>query len=294
MQVLAFVLFMFIAVTAGIVIVIRSFSLLVREHKEKKLDRGLKKGVATILIGMILTVLPTAFFLFIRYSNGIGEPNYVDTGTLIVWDRGQTSFNYKGEKYEEIELNLGNKDTIYWKESVEADKKIIFNIMPETSLIDRIFNANEKENVYLVTNSTGFPIYSSYSLFVSKKHRLKVESYYNNLNNFNFWLLPDGDENNRNISIDRSDYEQLLTISNNKKTKKINSKHSVESFELYSTSKDRVIEISGPLLTKYGDKWYMEGMTTAFDDDDLDPLSNVIELPNHITEKLNRRLDKTI
>ena len=56
MQVLAFVIFLFIAFTAGIVIVIRSFFLLVKEYKEKKLDRVLKKGVATILIGIILTL----------------------------------------------------------------------------------------------------------------------------------------------------------------------------------------------------------------------------------------------
>ena len=294
MQVLAFVIFLFIAFTAGIVIVIRSFFLLVKEYKEKKLDRALKKGVATILIGIILTLLPTASFLLIRYSNSIGERNYVDTGTLIVWDPGQTSFHYKGEKYEEINLNLGNKDTVYWKESFQADRKIIFNIMSEISLIDRIFNVNEKENVYLVTNSTGFPIYSSYNLFTSEKYRLKVEAYYNDLNHYDFWLLPDGDENNRNISINRSEYGQLLTIANRKKTKKINLKNSSESFELYSISKDKVIEISGPCLIKYGDKWYMEGMTTDFDDDDLDLLTSVIELPNHITEKLNKRHGKTI
>ena len=79
MQVLAFVIFLFIAFTAGIVIVIRSFFLLVKEYKEKKLDRVLKKGVATILIGIILTLLPTASFLLIRYSNSIGERNYLDT-----------------------------------------------------------------------------------------------------------------------------------------------------------------------------------------------------------------------
>lgn len=300
MQVLAFVALMLILFVAGIVFLLRAilqFSKIRKlKNSGKEYKKHIKRGISTLTISMLLIIPPTAFFTVIRVSNGMDDPDYINTGTMIRWDKGQSSFTYDGQKYRKIELKIGNKDTIYWERSEKARMSAKFNIESKPTLLDKIFNGHDREVVWEVQNGTGHVIYDTYCLFAAEKDIHQIEKYYNNLSHYDFYISEEndnGDEILHKFDIPIKEYENLCATAGGNQSRTISAKEDeYDYYEIFALSDDRAISICGPDLYKVNDKWYMESLT-KYDDDDFSKL-RVIELPDEIAEKLSKTLGENV
>jgi hypothetical protein len=238
-------------------------------------------------------LLPVGWVMFLRSANSWIGTERINTGIEIEWrDEERQSFEYEGKQYVVVPLG---EDMFCDSASDNIQGEPVFNIIKYPSDIwEKIFVGKEKTVIYQVENGAGVTTYyDGYSLYCSEENVEALESYYHNLDNYNWYLeiYPEDydEEKVKMIPLALSEKEaaaiqkmQILDMDQSVKWQE------EEKFEfLTKISKDDIVEGS-IFLTKDGENWYWN---TELRDDSKSTddvwYHYVIELPETVSEKIN-------
>lgn len=137
-----------------------------------------------LVIGAVLILMPLVWIFDIRAGNAAdGE---VDTGTLIEWETEDESFEYQGQHYQKLHLTIGDAEPAIYFDGREtrAATRAVFNITAEINVLERLFNAEDKDTIFFV-NDNLLADWGGY--YVSDGNMKRVKAYYEDRENYDFY-----------------------------------------------------------------------------------------------------------
>lgn len=284
MQAMAVMIVLLIVFLIGIGLIFLGIALMVANRIAKK--RGSKRKVLKVLsiivlvVGLVFVVPPVSWIMFLRSGNGGTDDTYVNTGTMLVWDKGG-GFTYHNEKYVSVTLEKNRYN--YMDNTVLEDSKAAFNIKDRMNIWGMIFNNEEREVMYRVKNGAGTVLFSDGMVYCPKKDKAKVLAYYQDERNL-YYYDEKGDDG-KVIPFHFTDQERsFLDHLNTTKTKY--TVPDIEDYEIYKGSKDGVWKASLELIVYKGNLFWTYGTEVKYDPkNDVDYLE-AYKLPDSISKKI--------
>ena len=256
-------------------------------------------GIGLCILGIVTMAIPVGWYLFIRISNSIPDENYVDTGVMLEWQTdgeiGPEYFEYEGVIYEGLTMK---ENKFYYGLAEDVKGEPAFNIQYPLTLAERIWVGRYATMMYHLENDMGLKLFTDeYTIYCPQDELEKVKAYYQNDDNYEWYLETSYyDENKepyyfseeKKVSLTK---EELSVINELKVTEADTSLAYVEDAEEYhllKRSKDGIMEGRTTLAYDQG-IWYWNTDVADEEADETETWYNyVCELPETVTEKLNR------
>ena len=259
-----------------------------------------KRGKIFKIIGSVLTVLgvisiliPVGWVIFLRSENSWTGTERIDTGIEVEWeDEEKQSFEYAGNRYVAVQYR---DDMFYDVTSEEVQGEPVFNMIkyPE-DIWEKIFVGKEKTVIYQVENGAGVTTYyDGYSLYCSEEDVEALESYYHNLDNYNWYLeiYPEDYDEEKvqmlplTLSGEEADAVQGMVIFNLDISLEIPENGGYEC--LARMSKDGVVKGAIYLQEDDGTWYWNTEMCDESKSTDEKWYCYVVKLPKTVSEKIN-------
>lgn len=231
------------------------------------------KCVVYLVIGAVFITVSVGNFLMLRISNGIPEEGYTDTGKTAVYDELKESFNFKGEQYDSLDINVLD-ETHYGfanRELLEQSDDAVVNVRAKHGFLEKVIlfllNGNDADTMYELKSLSNCTIYASYQemeLFSPSAEKKEAERYYNNLNNYEFYFLAElcnenGEEKSECVKVStRKTFEHLANFGVNQNSDDALWDKEPDNSEVHlqAKSKDGIVVFYGPQFYHYNGEWY--------------------------------------
>lgn len=268
----------------GVVCLIVGITFL-RDHKNRVV-----KVISIIIctVGVVLLIFPVGWIIMLRIANGTVDEDYVDTGTMIVWDAYDT-FTYKDQKYVCLDMNT----EVYWYDtSDEMQYTPAFNIRNKSDLLSIVFNAYDKDVMYEVENGTGETIYYNGSLYCEEESIDKIKDYYSNNDNFTWYIVDETYENKIEIELSNTELNYLNNMSIEQSDITWNSEDYYPHGYIQKRSKDQVVYGSIDVI-KLEDAWCWSSDEFVETDEEVYEYEYLsVRLPESIHDKIEKARER--
>lgn len=261
------------------------------QRKGNKIPALKVVSIVIMVVGLLACACPIGWILFLRSENDVLCEDYVDTGTLITWEKNYESFIYDDERYVKVEFD----EELFWYETCyQEDMEPVFNIQIKPDFFAKLFNAYEKEVMYEMKNSTGETLYYNWDIYCSEEVVDKVKAYYADDENYQWHVEYDEDvsaEGTAAIEVTKEELDFLYRMNVKDTEQSMVIDDTVPYCMLVKESKDKVVTASIYLVSD-GETWYWD--TGVEDEERSAELENswaefVYELPESLNDKIEEQ-----
>ena len=254
----------------------------------------------------VIIFLVNWYFLrkLINISNSIYKELYIDTGKMVILEN-RNKFTYYGKQYARISVGIdGKKEKRFALNTnfMQCDGELISNIKLKRDFCDLMLGRYNKDNLYRKEGSIENDIlYSSmYGIFCSIEEKDKVESYYNNDENYEWKIskyIEDEKWDTYDINLDKKYIKELYKLFKAEKGKDLECSNITNECMIEKVSNDNFLMFEIRLL-RNNEHWYCD-INNLYEGDDnlLEGCVYVVDackvskrLGNYIDEVLSNKI----